>query len=158
MSYFPWTKHMPAVPVVGVENEGRILICSWDYLNKNLPFIELPWELLALCWFSVVNVIGNANAWPDNLGTSPMAHGGSNGNRSEKRKGGIEPRSWAPNPAWVWRKGELTRDGKVEPNSQDQTSGANEDRKNSVFPVSADHKQDWQPWYPVDTQSAKSDG
>ena len=29
--------------------EGRILISSWGYLNRKLPFIELPWEIPALC-------------------------------------------------------------------------------------------------------------
>ena len=81
---------MPTVLIVGVGKEGRKLIGPWGYLNRKLPFIELPWELMAMCRLSVVNAIGNAIAWPDNLGTSPMAHVGSNGNRSGKREGEVE--------------------------------------------------------------------
>ena len=55
-------KHMPTVPIVGVGKMGRTLIGLWVYLNRKLPFIELPRELLALCRFSVVNAIGNAIA------------------------------------------------------------------------------------------------
>ena len=34
--------HMPTVPVMGVGKEGRTVIGPWGYLNKKLPFIELP--------------------------------------------------------------------------------------------------------------------
>ena len=34
--------HMPIVPVVGVGKDGRTVIGPWDYLNRKLPFIELP--------------------------------------------------------------------------------------------------------------------
>ena len=58
----PSLKHMPTVPIVGMGKEGHTLICPWGYLNRKLPFmIELPGELLALCQFSVVNAIDNAN-------------------------------------------------------------------------------------------------
>ena len=39
---------MPTVPVVGVWKEGRTSIGPWGYLNRKLPFVELPRELLAL--------------------------------------------------------------------------------------------------------------
>ena len=32
----------PTVPVVCVGKEGRTLINLWGYLNRKLPFIELP--------------------------------------------------------------------------------------------------------------------
>ena len=35
-------KHMPTVPIVGMGKEGRTLIGPWGYLNRKLPFIELP--------------------------------------------------------------------------------------------------------------------
>ena len=35
-------KHMPIVRVVGVGKDGRIVIGPWGYLNRKLPFIELP--------------------------------------------------------------------------------------------------------------------
>ena len=34
--------HMPTVPVVGVRKDGRTVIGPWGYLNRKLPFIELP--------------------------------------------------------------------------------------------------------------------
>ena len=119
-----------------------------QYSLIELPFIELPWELLALHLFSVVNAIGNATAWPDKLGTSPMAYDGANGSRSGKREGGVEcPVSmhqiqpgcgeWAG-----WRgtgRPNLTRETKL--------SGERGQRK-FRFPLSADHEQDWQT-YPV---------
>ena len=76
---------------------GEVVCCCFTlyvegYLNRKLRFIELSRELLALCQFSVVNAIGNAIALPDKLGTIPMAHNGSNGNRSGKREGGVESR------------------------------------------------------------------
>ena len=41
--YAPSLKYMPTVPVVvGVGKEGRTLIRPWGYLNRKLPFIELP--------------------------------------------------------------------------------------------------------------------
>ena len=43
----------------------------------------------------------------------------------------------------------LTRDGTAEPVSRDQFSGVYKDRGIFIFPCSADHEQDWQP-YPVD--------
>ena len=84
---------MPTVPVVGVGKDGRKVIGPWGYLNRKLPFIELPLRLLALCR----PILGSerhryAIAWLDKLGTSPMAHHGSNGNRSGKREGGVESR------------------------------------------------------------------
>ena len=51
----------------------------------------------------------------------------------------------------------LTRDGTAEPVSREtKFSGANGDREKFVFPRSADHEQDWQP-YPVDPYSAIRD-
>ena len=34
--------HMPIVPVVGVGKDGRTVVGPWGYLNRKLPFIELP--------------------------------------------------------------------------------------------------------------------
>ena len=47
----------------------------------------------------------------------------------------------------------LTRDGTVEPVSQDQN--LTREIKKTRFPCSADHEQDWQP-SPVDPHSAES--
>ena len=47
----------------------------------------------------------------------------------------------------------LTRDGKAEPVSRDQILRHARGRVNIIFPCSADHEQDWQP-YPVDPYSA----
>ena len=60
----------------GCEKEGPTLTGPWGYLNRKLQFVELLWDLLAMCRFSVVNVLGNEIALPDKLGTSPMAHDG----------------------------------------------------------------------------------
>ena len=38
----PSLKYMPTVPIVGMGKEGRTLIGTWGYLNRKLPFIELP--------------------------------------------------------------------------------------------------------------------
>ena len=46
----------------------------------------------------------------------------------------------------------LTRDGAAEPVSRDQVLRRERGQGNSIFPCSADHEQDWQP-YPVDTYS-----
>ena len=126
---------MPTVPIVGVGKEGRTLIGPWGYLNRKLPFIELPWELLALCRFSVVNAIGNTVAWPDKLGTSPMAHVGSNVNRSGRQGGEVESRKYAPDSAWVWRMSGLARDWTTESNSRDWSLGCKRGRKILFPPV-----------------------
>ena len=47
----------------------------------------------------------------------------------------------------------LTRDGTAEPVSR---AGAYGDREKTLYPCSADHEQDWQP-YAVDLYSAQSD-
>ena len=47
----PFLKHMPTVPVVVVGKEGRTKIGPWSHLIRNIPFVELPWELLSLCWW-----------------------------------------------------------------------------------------------------------
>ena len=125
--------YVPTVPIVGMGKDGRILAGPWGYLNRKLSFVELPWELLPLCRFSVVNAIGNAIAWPDKLGTSPMAYDGSNGNRSGKQ-GEVESRKLASDSTWVWRTSGLTRDGTAEPNSRDQT--LRRERGLGKFPVS----------------------
>ena len=36
------SKHVPTVPVAGVGKEGHTLIGPWGYLNRKLPFMELP--------------------------------------------------------------------------------------------------------------------
>ena len=112
--------------------------------------------LLALCRFPVVNAIDNAITWPDKLGTSPMSHDGSNGNRSGKREGGLKSRRYAPDSAWVRIISRVTRDGTAEPNSRDQTLRRERGQEEFYFLCSADHERDWQP-YPVDAQSAESD-
>ena len=38
----PSLKFVPTVPVVAMEKEGRTLIGPWGYLNRKLPFVELP--------------------------------------------------------------------------------------------------------------------
>ena len=43
--------------------------------------------------------------------------------------------------------------GRPNPSRETNFSGANEDRGKNIFPCSADHEQDWQP-YPVDPYSA----
>ena len=50
----------------------------------------------------------------------------------------------------------LTRDGTAEPVSQDQILRHARGQGNIIFPCSADHEQDWQP-YPVDPYSAICD-
>ena len=50
----------------------------------------------------------------------------------------------------------LTRDGTAEPVSRDQILRHARDQGNIVFPCSADHEQDWQP-YSVDPYSAICD-
>ena len=47
----------------------------------------------------------------------------------------------------------LARDGSVEPVSRDQILRREREQGNIVFPCSADHEQDWQP-YPVDPYSS----
>ena len=44
----------------------------------------------------------------------------------------------------------LTRDGIAEPVSRDQILRRERGQRNIHFPCSADHEQDWQPYYPVD--------
>ena len=50
----------------------------------------------------------------------------------------------------------LTRDGTAEPVSRDQILRHVRGQGNIIFPCSADHEQDWQP-YPVDQYSAICD-
>ena len=50
----------------------------------------------------------------------------------------------------------LTRDGTAEPVSRDQILRHARGQGNVLFPCSADHEQDWQP-YPVDPYSAICD-
>ena len=50
----------------------------------------------------------------------------------------------------------LTRDGTAEPVSRDQILSHARGQGNIIFPCSADHEQDWQP-YPVDPYSAICD-
>ena len=50
----------------------------------------------------------------------------------------------------------LTRDGTAEPVSRDQILRHARGQGNVIFPCSADHEQDWQP-YPVDPYSAICD-
>ena len=50
----------------------------------------------------------------------------------------------------------LTRDGTAEPVSRDQILRHVRGQGNIIFPCSADHEQDWQP-YPVDPYSAICD-
>ena len=50
----------------------------------------------------------------------------------------------------------LTRDGTAEPVSRDQILRHARGQRNIIFPCSADHEQDWQP-YPVDPYSAICD-
>ena len=47
----------------------------------------------------------------------------------------------------------LTRDGTAEPVSRDQILRHARGQGNINFPCSADHEQDWQPYYPVDPYS-----
>ena len=47
----------------------------------------------------------------------------------------------------------MARDGTAEPVSRDQILRRERRRGNIIFPCSADHEQDWQP-YPVDAYSA----
>ena len=54
--------------------------------------------------------------------------------------------------------GGLTRDGTAEPVSRDQTiRRVRGQQGNILFPCSADHEQDWQPYPPVDPYSAICD-
>ena len=46
----------------------------------------------------------------------------------------------------------LTRDGTAEPVSRDEILRRERRQENTIFPCSADHVQDWQP-YPVDPYS-----
>ena len=50
----------------------------------------------------------------------------------------------------------LTRDGTAEPVSRDQILRHARGQGNIIFPCSADHEQEWQP-YPVDPYSATGD-
>ena len=47
----------------------------------------------------------------------------------------------------------LMRDGTAEPVSRDQVLRREHGQGNFHFPWSADHKQDWQPYYSVDPHS-----
>ena len=47
---------------------------------------------------------------------------------------------------------QAARDGTAEPVSRDQILRRERDREIFIFPCSADHEQDWQP-YPVDPYS-----
>ena len=51
----------------------------WNFLEDYWPFGGL----------SVVNAIGNAFAWPDKLGTDPMAYGGMNKWTPPRKSGGF---------------------------------------------------------------------
>ena len=51
----------------------------------------------------------------------------------------------------------LTRGGKAEHVSRDQILRHERRQGNTIFPCSDDHKQDWQPNYPVDPYSAISE-
>ena len=50
----------------------------------------------------------------------------------------------------------LTRDGTAEPVSKDQIVRRKRGQGKNIFPCSADHEKDWQP-YPVDRYSAMND-
>ena len=50
----------------------------------------------------------------------------------------------------------LTRDGTAEPVSRDRILRRGRGQGNIIFPCSANHEQDWQP-YPVDPYSATCD-
>ena len=53
----------------------------------------------------------------------------------------------------------LTWDGIAEPVSRDQILGREHGQGNNIhFPCSADHEQDWQPYYPVDPCSCNMCG
>ena len=47
----------------------------------------------------------------------------------------------------------LTRDGTAKPGPQDQILRRKRVQGNINFPCSADHEQDWQPYYPFDPHS-----
>lgn len=87
---------------VGVGKEKRTLIGPWLNTKRNLPLIELPRELLALCW----RILRSERHRDElrsliKLGTITMVHDGSHENRSGKREKGAESRKLAPDFAWV---------------------------------------------------------
>ena len=51
----------------------------WWNLKRQYPFLKLPWGLLALCRRTLgIERHRYAIAWPDKLGTDPMAYGSLN--------------------------------------------------------------------------------
>ena len=115
---------------------------------------ELPWGLLALCRRTLGSERHRyAIAWPDKLGTDPMAYGGFiNGRHRGTRGNPVSKHEVQPENGD--EQADAGRDGwtrLAKPNSQART-GTGE----YYFPCSADHEQDWQP-YPVDPYSAMCD-
>ena len=129
------------------------------YLNRSHPLLKLPWGLLALCrWTLGGERHRYAIAWPNKLGTDPVAIDGIDGRRGGKREyQGVSTINSNSNrlsinqsdSAWVWRTSGLTLDGTAEPVSRDQILRRELEQRNIHFPCSADPEQDWQP-YQVD--------
>ena len=69
---------------------------------------------------------------------------------------GINPVSVSTRFSLSLEMSRLTRDGTAEPVSRDQILRHARGQENIIFPCSADHEQDWQP-YPVDPYSAICD-
>ena len=95
---------------------------------------ELPWGLPALCRRTLGSERHRyAVAWPDKLGTDPMAYGGFiNGRRRGTRE---ESRKYAPDSAWVWRCTGWRGTGRLNPSRETKFSGTHGDRGKLIFPV-----------------------
>ena len=72
---------LPTCPLRTNNGGGKREAYIWlvRVMQRKHPLLELPWGLLALCR----RTLGSeryryAIAWPDKLGTDPMAHGGLN--------------------------------------------------------------------------------
>ena len=101
-----------------------------DNLQRQHPLLELPWGLLVLCRRTLGGSESHwyAMAWPDKLGTDPMAVGGISTLTPPRKSGGISWWSTRFSLRGVWRMSRLTTrngtDGRTrlaKPNSQART-------------------------------------
>ena len=146
----------PVLYAVGKDGR-RTVIGPWGYLNRKLPFIELPLRTAGTvpADSSVANTVGTQLRTLINSALARWRMTVLMETIAESGKEGWSPRKYAPDSAWVWRMSRLTLDGTAEPNSRDQTLRRERGQGKCYFPCSADHEQDWQP-YQVDAQSAES--
>ena len=137
---------MPSVQVVGVGKERHTSIGQWDYLERqHTPILlELSWDQWPCAGgLSVVTPLERKfcvrlTRWRfSGADTTPWREAG--GQRGA--------REYAPDSAWAWRMGGLTRDGTAEPVSRDQILRRERGRGKFIFSLFSDHKQDWRSIY-----------